>query len=291
MERLEKFIKEHVPQVNIALEAALPKVDVVPYVLHEAMRYSVLGGGKRLRALMVLMCQGFGDSDESLMPAAVAMELIHAYSLVHDDLPAMDDDELRRGKLTTHKAYDEATAILVGDALLTLSFEVIAAGYRPTKVLKCTKTLARAAGHQGMIGGQVLDMEAENKKISAEDLEDIHRRKTGALISAACQIGAIVAGAENEVVEKLGAYGRYLGLAFQITDDILDVTADVNDLGKTIGKDERDGKATYVTVFGLEKAGELAKNAINEAKTALKDFGAEALMLRLLADYIGERKK
>ncbi len=291
MERLEKFVEEKVPEINLALENALPKVDVIPYVLHEAMRYSVLGSGKRFRALMVIMCSGFGDSDESLMPAAVALELIHAYSLVHDDLPAMDDDELRRGKLTTHKAYDEATAILVGDALLTLSFEVISTAYRPQKVLKCTKTLARAAGHIGMIGGQILDLEAENKNITPEELEDIHRRKTGAIISASCQIGAIVAGAENDVVEKLAEYGRYLGLAFQITDDILDVTADVKELGKSVGKDVRDGKATYVSVFGLDKAKELAKNAINSAKSSLKEFGAEALMLRLLADYIGERKK
>lgn len=291
MERLDKFITENVPEINLALENALPKVDVMPYVLHEAMRYSVLGSGKRLRALMVIMCSGFGESDESLMPAAVALELIHAYSLVHDDLPAMDNDELRRGKLTTHKAYDEATAILVGDALLTLSFEVISASYRPQKVLKCTKLLARAAGHLGMIGGQILDLEAEGKDITKEELEDIHRRKTGAIISASCQMGAIVAGAENEVVEKLAEYGRYLGLAFQITDDILDVTADPKELGKSVGKDVRDGKATYVSVFGLEKAKELAKNAINEAKSSLKEFGAEALMLRLLADYIGERKR
>ena len=142
-----------------------------------------------------------------------------------------------------------------------------------------------------MIGGQILDLEAEGKDITPEELEDIHRRKTGAIISASCQIGAIVAGAENGVVEKLAEYGRYLGLAFQITDDILDVTADPKELGKSVGKDVRDGKATYVSVFGLEKAKELAKNAINEAKSSLKEFGAEALMLRLLADYIGERKR
>ncbi len=291
MERLDRFVEQNVPRINAALESALPKVDVPPYVLHEAMRYSVLGGGKRLRALLVLMCSGFGCSDEDLLPAAVALELIHAYSLVHDDLPAMDDDELRRGKLTTHKAYDEATAILVGDALLTLSFEVLASKYRPKKVLKSVKILARAAGHLGMVGGQILDLEAENKVLDVENLEDIHRRKTGALIAAACQIGAVVVGAEGTVVDKLGEYGRHLGLAFQITDDILDVQSTPQELGKSTGKDARDGKATYVTLFGVERAGELAKNAINESKSALKDFGAEALMLRLLADYIGERKK
>lgn len=291
MERLDKFIEEKVLEINSALEATLPKVDVAPYILHEAMRYSVLGSGKRIRALIVLMCSGFGDSEEDLMTAAVAMEMVHAYSLVHDDLPAMDDDELRRGKLTTHKAYDEATAILVGDALLTFAFEVIASGYRPNKVMKCIKILARASGHLGMIGGQILDIEAEKKEITSEELEDIHRRKTGAIIAASCQIGAIVAGAENGVVEKLCEYGKYLGIAFQITDDILDVTAEQSELGKSIGKDERDGKATYVSIFGVEKSRELAKNAINQAKSALKEFGAEALMLRLLADYVGERKK
>lgn len=291
MERLDKFIKNKVPEINSALENALPKVDVVPYILHEAMRYSVLGGGKRLRALIVLMCKAFGDSEENLIPAAAAIEMIHAYSLVHDDLPAMDDDELRRGKLTTHKAYDEATAILVGDALLTLAFEVIACNYRPKKVMTCVKVLARASGHLGMIGGQILDKEAENKKISLEELEDIHRRKTGAIIAASCHVGAVVAGADNEVVEKLVEYGKYLGLAFQITDDILDTTAETKVLGKSAGKDARDGKATYVTIFGIEKSRELAKTAINNAKNALKEFGAEALMLRLLADYIGERKK
>ena len=290
MERLGNFIIEKVQEINAALENILPRIDMAPSVLHEAMRYSVLGGGKRLRALLVLMCADFGDSDADMIPAAVAIELVHSYSLVHDDLPAMDDDELRRGRLTTHKAYDEATAILVGDALLTLAFEVVAGDYSPRKALACTRTLARAAGHQGMIAGQMMDLEAENKDITSEELEEIHRRKTGAIIAAACRMGGIVAGADCKVVDALCEYGKYLGLAFQITDDILDVTSDEQTLGKSVGKDKRDGKATYVSLYGIEKAQELAKSAINEAKNVLKDFGAEALMLRLLADYIGERK-
>lgn len=292
MERLTAYIDEKIPLINKALDEMLPRADIPPSTLHEAMRYSVIGGGKRLRAMLVLMGAHIcGGTEDEALPAACAIEMVHGYSLAHDDLPSMDDDDLRRGKLTTHKAYDEATAILAGDALLTFAFEVLAGAYSPRKALSSIKTLSRAAGHVGMVGGQMLDLEAVGKEIEIEDLEGIHRRKTGALIAASCRIGGVVGGGEKEDLEKLYDYGRALGLAFQITDDILDATGSSEELGKTSGKDARDNKPTYVTIYGVEQAREMAREAANEAKNLLNNFGSEALMARLLADYVLERKK
>jgi len=292
VERLIKFIDEKSVLVNQEIERLLPKAELPPATLHEAMRYSVIGGGKRIRPLLVLMCcqAGGGEFDEALS-AACALEFVHSYSLIHDDLPAMDNDDMRRGRLTCHKAYDEATAILAGDALLTLAFEIMSGVSSPKKSLMCVKTLARAAGSAGMVGGQMMDLEAEGKTIEIEDLEIMHRRKTGALIAAACRIGGIIGGAESETLDKLCDYGRNLGLLFQITDDILDETATAEELGKTPGKDAKSGKMTYTTVYGREEALNKARELAAEATASLHDFGAEALMPRLLVDYILQRKK
>lgn len=292
MERLLKYMREKNALINSALEKTLPKIELAPSTLHEAMRYSVIGGGKRLRPLLALMCAQIGGAEEAdVLPAACALEFVHCYSLIHDDLPAMDNDDMRRGRLTCHKAYDEATAILAGDALLTLAFEVLAGAYNPRKALAAVRTLARAAGSGGMVGGQMLDLESEGRQIEPEELEGIHRRKTGALIAAACRIGGLVGDLEEAMLETLGNYGRQLGLLFQITDDILDVTASPQELGKTPGKDAKAGKNTYVTVYGLERARKMAEEVAREARETLKDFGPEALMPRLLVDFVLARKK
>lgn len=292
MERLLKYMREKNALINSALEKTLPKIELAPSTLHEAMRYSVIGGGKRLRPLLALMCAQIGGTEDAdALPAACALEFVHCYSLIHDDLPAMDNDDMRRGRLTCHKAYDEATAILAGDALLTLAFEVLAGAYNPRKALAAVRTLARAAGSGGMVGGQMLDLESEGRKIEPEELEGIHRRKTGALIAAACRIGGLVGDLEEATLETLGNYGRQLGLLFQITDDILDVTASPQELGKTPGKDAKAGKNTYVTVYGLERAHKMAEDVAREARETLKDFGPEALLPRLMVDFVLARKK
>ena len=291
MERLKAWMGETVAVVNHALERTLPKADLAPSTLHEAMRYSVIGGGKRLRPLLVAMCaQMCGETVQEALPAACAIEYVHCYSLIHDDLPAMDNDDLRRGRLTCHRAYDEATAILAGDALLTFAFEVLAGTYNPRKSLAAVRTLARAAGTAGMVGGQALDLESEGKKIEPEELEGIHRRKTGALIAAACRLGGIVADAPEDRLELLTEYGRQVGLLFQITDDILDCTATAEELGKTPGKDLHAGKNTYVTVYGREQAQKMAREVAGEAYRIIGGVGEEALYLRLLIDYVLERR-
>lgn len=291
MERLKSWMQQTLATVNQALERTLPKADLAPSTLHEAMRYSVIGGGKRVRPLLVAMCaQMCGEELQEALPAACAIEFVHCYSLIHDDLPAMDNDDLRRGRLTCHRAYDEATAILAGDALLTFAFEVLAGTYNPRKSLAAVRTLARASGTSGMVGGQALDLESEGKKIEPEELEGIHRRKTGALIAAACRLGGIVADAPEERLELLSEYGRQLGLLFQITDDILDCTATAEELGKTPGKDIHVGKNTYVTVFGRERAQKMAREVAVRTHQILSPLGEEALYLRLMTDYVLTRR-
>lgn len=292
MERLLKYIKEKTVLIDAEIERLLPKAELPPSTLHEAMRYSVIGGGKRVRPLLVLMCcELAGAEAEDAISAACAVELVHCYSLIHDDLPAMDNDDMRRGRLTCHKAYDEATAILAGDALLTLAFEIMAGSANPKKALMCVKTLARSAGTSGMVGGQMMDLEGEKHELGAEDIDVMHRRKTGALIAASCRIGGIIGGAEAEILDKLCEYGRQLGLLFQITDDILDSSASAEVLGKTPGKDAKAGKSTYMSMYGTDEAQKMAKDIAAEALSVLRDFGAEALMPRLFVDYILAREK
>lgn len=291
MNRLCAYIEKHLPKIHRTLDRLLPRPDQEPSTLYEAMRYSVLGGGKRLRPLLCLMSARLGgeEKEDAALVAACAIELVHTYSLIHDDLPAMDNDEMRRGKLTCHKAFGEANAILAGDALLTLAFEVLAEGYPPELASQLSLILAKAAGHAGMVGGQVLDLEGEGKQgASLSDVEAIHRRKTGALIEAACRMGGCVAGVDASTASALTNYGKALGLAFQIMDDIFDIEMPSEKLGKTAGKDRKQQKLTYPSIVGLSTARELAKESVNEAKSALRNFGKEALYLRLLADSILE---
>ncbi|MFP4616496.1 MAG: polyprenyl synthetase family protein, partial [Thiohalorhabdus sp.] len=266
--------------------------DLAPSPLGGALRYAVLGSGKRLRPILVLAgCEAVGgDADPALAPAA-AVECIHAYSLVHDDLPALDNDDLRRGQPTTHKAFDEATAVLVGDALQTLAFQAIAdaGGLDVPTRLEMTRRLAHAAGHAGMVGGQALDLAQEDRAIGLEDLQRIHRLKTGALLRTSVELGALAGAADRETVDALGAYGRHIGLAFQITDDVLDVEGDTAALGKTAGADAEHRKATYPALLGLEESKRLARAEIERALEWLTPFGEAAEPLRALARYIIDR--
>ncbi len=283
-----------------ALAAALPDAEPAagcPERLASAMRYSVLGGGKRLRPVLCLMAAeacGAGWSDA--MAPAVALELVHAYSLIHDDLPAMDDDDLRRGRPTCHKAFDEATAILAGDGLLTLAFGLVAGGVKPAEsAVECVRLLAEAAGPSGMVGGQMADLQAEERSAegadgSAAELEAIHRRKTGALLRAPLEMGAVVAGAPAEERRALAAYGRAVGLAFQIVDDLLDVVGEEAKLGKRVGKDSGHGKWTYPRFLGVEGSRARARRSADEAVAALAPLGGRGDRLRELALALLERE-
>ena len=279
----------------VAFEAALD--DLVPATapagLGEAMRYAVLGGGKRLRPLLVLAsCAAVGGDGFAAMRAACAVELIHAYSLVHDDMPCMDDDVMRRGKPTTHVAYGEAQAMLAGDAMQALAFEVLTpdTGIAPALQARLCSLLARSAGHDGMAGGQAIDLASIGKHLDECTLRDMHRRKTGVLLQASVMMGAACGSASAQATQALSDYGAALGLAFQVVDDILDVTQDSVVLGKTAGKDQDANKPTYVSVLGLEAARSLAQQLRREAKAALAASGlADVSHLSLLADSVVER--
>ncbi len=282
--------------VDAALDGFLPRPVEWPERVHEAMRYSVFAGGKRIRPLLCLAAAHAvaGDAGRArAMPFACAVELIHTFSLIHDDLPSMDDDDLRRGRPTCHKAFDEATAILAGDALQTFAFEVIATGGDtavPSDVsLRALALLARACGTVGLIGGQMDDLKFEGIPATPADLERIHRTKTGALIVATVVGGGVMAGASEEKVAALRAYAEPIGLAFQIVDDILDVSGDAASLGKTPGKDAKSGKATWVSLHGLDASRRRADELHEQAVAALSTFGPEADLLRDLASRIIHR--
>jgi farnesyl diphosphate synthase len=281
-------------QVEDALGAFLPAAATVPCKLHEAMRYTALGGGKRVRPLLVYASGALSGADpQALARAACAVEMIHAYSLVHDDMPCMDDDALRRGKPTVHVAYDEATALLVGDALQAQAFQVLAgADTLPAgRLVAMLRLLAEAAGSGGMCGGQAIDLDSVGMALSLEQLERMHQLKTGALLRASVVLGAL-AGRElaPHELDALAAYSKAIGLAFQVVDDVLDATADSATLGKTAGKDAADNKPTYVSILGLEPSRALAEQLRCEAHAALAPFGEQALRLRELADLIVQRK-
>jgi farnesyl diphosphate synthase len=281
-------------EVEDALSDFLPAAHQVPLKLHEAMRYTVLGGGKRVRPLLVYASGAlFGADPQALARAACALEMIHAYSLVHDDMPCMDDDALRRGKPTVHVAYDEATALLVGDALQAQAFAVLAASESlpPARLVGMLRLLAEAAGSSGMCGGQAIDLDSVGIALNLEQLERMHQLKTGALLRASVLLGALC-GKELSAVELEGlkAYALAIGLAFQVVDDILDATADSATLGKTAGKDAADNKPTYVSILGLEESKDLAQKLRRDAIDALSPFGEQALRLRELADLIVQRK-
>jgi geranylgeranyl pyrophosphate synthase len=281
-------------RIERVLEAALATRDTAAPRLHAAMRYGVLDGGKRLRPLLVYITgAALGAPMDCLDGPAAAVELIHAYSLIHDDLPAMDDDDLRRGRPSCHRAFDEGTAILAGDALQALAFAVLARG--PARLAEGTKlqmliVLAEAIGTEGMAGGQALDLDAAGGAADAASLEQMHRRKTGALIRASVLLGALAAGpVGNEVRDALRRYGDEIGLAFQIQDDILDVTGETAVLGKRTGADAAHGKPSYPSVFGLERARELALEHRDRALAALTGMGTATTSLRALAHYVVDR--
>ncbi|MBI2162375.1 MAG: polyprenyl synthetase family protein [Candidatus Rokubacteria bacterium] len=292
---LPAYLTERRGLVDAALERFLPPDDTPPPTVHRAMRYSVMAGGKRLRPILVIAgAEAVGGTPGTVLPAACALELIHTYSLIHDDLPAMDDDDYRRGRLTNHKVFGEAIAILAGDALLTLAFRLVTdttARVNDARVLRdVVVELADAAGTFGMVGGQVVDIESEGKAITAETLEYIHRHKTAALIRASLRVGALLAGGDAKAVAAIGEAGSDLGLAFQIVDDILDVEGSLEELGKTAGSDARKQKATYPALHGLEASRRQARMLIERVKQRVDVFGARAVPLRALADYVLERK-
>ena len=292
---LKAYLAERQQRVDQALARFLPAEDTLPASLHKAMRYSVFAGGKRVRpVLMIAACEAVGGDASQVLPAACAMEMIHTYSLIHDDLPAMDDDDFRRGRPTNHKVFGEATAILAGDGLLTEAFVLLSnpevQGDITAEVTRqVIHTLARCAGSLGMVGGQVVDMESEGKAIDLPTLEYIHTHKTGALILAAIQCGALIGGASAEDFRALSRYGEAAGLAFQVADDILDVVGVQAELGKDVGSDEARGKATYVALLGLETARERAVELRDLAVSALEPLGAPAEPLCQIAHYIVNR--
>jgi geranylgeranyl diphosphate synthase type II len=251
--------------INTALDLLLPRASAYPSPIHEAMRYSTLAGGKRLRgAFVIAVADILGTDGERVLPAAAALEMIHTYSLIHDDLPAMDDDDYRRGKPTCHKVYGEAVAILAGDALLTLAFCTLSRlqekGFEPGVVLRVIQEVGKAAGSQGLIGGQAVDLDSEGVKVSKETLEYIHNHKTGALFSASVRCGALLSGAGDEELQALSEYAKGFGLAFQITDDLLDLTGDQELLGKKPGSDLAKNKATFPGILGIGEAIKLAED-------------------------------
>ncbi|REJ67456.1 MAG: polyprenyl synthetase family protein [Planctomycetota bacterium] len=292
-------------RINEALAAAVEPGAGCPATLAEAIRYSLLAPGKRLRPILVLLAaEACGSHVEDAMPGACAVEMVHAYSLVHDDLPAMDDDDLRRGRPTCHRAFDEATAILAGDALLTLAFETLATRLPdPAIAAECVQILARAAGAAGMVGGQADDLDAARAETLREQfergeteaclatLESIHRRKTGAMFCASLELGAAVARASSEQTEALLQYGTNLGLAFQIVDDLLDVAGDEAATGKRLGKDSERGKLTYPSLLGIEESRRRAELLIADACAAIQPFGPAAALLESLARFVQRRDR
>ena len=295
MKRLPEFLARVRARIETALDQRLPSADTEPRRLHAAMRYVTLGGGKRLRAALVIATgEALGAQPAALDVPACALELVHAYSLVHDDLPAMDNDDLRRGKPTCHKAFDEATAILAGDALQTLAFELLARdpvlAVEPVQRLAMLIQLAQAAGSAGMAGGQAIDLDAVGKPLTLAGLEDMHARKTGALIRAAVALGALSApNIDTARLAQLDTYARAIGLAFQITDDILDVESDTATLGKPQGSDQKHAKPTYPALLGLERARTLARKQHALALESLQSLGDNGRLLGEIADFVLDR--
>ncbi|MEG4964254.1 MULTISPECIES: geranylgeranyl diphosphate synthase CrtE [unclassified Microcoleus] len=278
--------------IEVALDSALPVI--YPEKIYEAMRYSLLAGGKRLRPILCLAsCELAGGTTSMAIPTACAVEMIHTMSLIHDDLPAMDNDDYRRGKLTNHKVYGENMAIMAGDGLLTYAFEFIATKTQnvpPQQVLQTIAHLARASGAAGLVGGQVVDLESEGKTdVSLETLNYIHAHKTGALLEACVVCGAILASASEADLQRLSRFAKNIGLAFQIVDDILDITATQEELGKTAGKDVQAGKVTYPSLWGIEESRRQASQLVADAKAQLAVFGSKALPLLAIADFITSR--
>lgn len=283
---LARYIEERKKLVDGALDRLLPSAADPPAALHEAMRYSVFAGGKRLRpVLCIAAAEALGTDPLPFLPAVCALEFVHTYSLIHDDLPAMDDDDLRRGRPTSHRVFGEALAILAGDALLTLAFGAIAGMEAPPPAVRTALVaeLAAGSGSAGMVGGQVLDLAAEGREISAGALEEIHARKTAAMIEASVSFGALLGGAGAAQEEALRTYGRSLGMAFQVTDDILDATGNEEKMGKRTRQDDAARKATYPALYGVEESRRIAAGYVESAMAALRGFDERARPLREIA--------
>ena len=290
----KKYLSRQKNIIDTALERLLPGESDCPQSLSQAMRYSTMAGGKRLRPILCLAaCHAVGGDESNAIVSACGLEFIHTYSLIHDDLPAMDDDDLRRGHPTLHRVFSEGTAILAGDGLLTLAFEVVAGDNRLTdrQARRIMLELASGSGYSGMVGGQQADLDGEGQEIIPEALEYIHAHKTGALLTASVVCGAITGEGTPEEIELLRRYGRGIGLAFQIKDDLLDVEGESEKLGKTIGQDAKSGKATYPSLWGIEASRRKLDQAIASSLIALEEWGEEADHLRRIARYISNREK
>ena len=292
---LKKYLDQEREIIDEALNQYLPPETEYPQTIHEAMRYSVFAGGKRLRPILVIAAaEVVGGRAEKVLPTACAIELIHTFSLIHDDLPAIDNDDYRRGKLTCHKVFGENMAILAGDGLLTHAFQLLAQNSEIKTINKeamplVIREVAAAIGTLGLIGGEVVDIQSEGKEVDLPRLEYIHSHKTGALIAISLKVGAMLVDAPQEEIEALFQYGKSIGLAFQIVDDILNVEGDEVQLGKPVGSDLRQKKATYPALLGIEESRQRARRLVEEAKKELEIFGEKGEILRLLADFVVER--
>jgi geranylgeranyl diphosphate synthase, type II len=290
-----ELLRQDGQRLTAYFQEIIKRYGQAPPRLVESIDYSLSAGGKRLRPVLILECfracahHVSPESEASALAAAAAMELIHTFSLVHDDLPAMDDDDLRRGRPTNHKVYGEAMAILAGDAMVTMAFEVIATDAEPAVVPALVRELAQASGPAGMIGGQVLDMDGENRALSLPELQRIHRLKTGALLTASCRLGAMAAGAKKSQLAAVSEFGKHLGLAFQIVDDVLDVTSTPEQMGKATNKDAGKGKNTYPSLMGLEASRKEAASQLDAALASIALFGESGKRLNLLARFVVDR--
>ncbi|HGM1122082.1 TPA: polyprenyl synthetase family protein [Clostridioides difficile] len=291
----KQCLKEKASFVEKVLKEYMPKEEGYQKTVIEAMNYSLSAGGKRLRPILTLeACKIVGGNEDEAIPFAIAIEMIHTYSLIHDDLPALDNDDLRRGRPTNHKVYGEAMGILAGDALLNYAFEVMLAGSinkeNPEKYLKAINEIAKGAGIYGMIGGQVVDVESENKQIEKEKLDYIHMNKTAAMMVGCMRAGATIGGANFEQMEEITKYAKNIGLSFQIVDDILDIVGDEAKLGKKVGSDIENHKSTYPSLLGLDKSKKIAHNLIDEAKKSIEKLSDDVDFLKGLAEYIIDRE-
>jgi geranylgeranyl diphosphate synthase, type II len=293
---ITEYLEKKRIEVDRFLDEAIPPPAAPPAMLHESMRYSLLAGGKRVRPILAMAAaEALGTEPPGLMAAACSLELIHTYSLIHDDLPAMDDDDFRRGKPTNHKVYGDAIAILAGDALLTMAFDLLSRpdlmkGCDPLRQVRMLQELAFGSGNRGMVAGQVFDIQAEHQDIDLPALQNIHKHKTGMLIRAAVRIGAIAGGASDRQLDDMTGYAEDIGLAFQIADDVLNVTGTREELGKNPNTDAERGKKTYPTFYGVDGARRLADECVARAIARLASFGSSADPLREMARYITARK-
>ena len=293
---IHTYLDQQRQRVDQFLEQSLPDTLHDPEKLYESMRYSLLGGGKRVRPILtVAAAQALGYDNDAMLPFAASLEFVHTYSLIHDDLPAMDDDDYRRGRLTNHKVFGDGIAILAGDALLTMAFELCSQnkgdhGLTVGQQLTIVRELAFGSGHQGMVGGQVMDIQAENQEVELAHLQKIHSHKTGQLIRAAVRIGGIIGGASSMQLQSLTGYAEDIGLAFQIADDVLNMVGTLEELGKDAGTDEKRGKKTYPSFFGIDGARQLGNECVERAINRLESFDHQADPLRHIAAYIVERR-